>query len=1751
MSHSGNLSEPQGRLFGTISAFSDLDAGTCTDFLTDLKSELNLELQISKLELIASLVPGRIIERHIRSQAKLEVFSETFQTAVLFADISGFSALAERLVKEINHVAYAAENLSQYIGASLEQMVASICTSGGDVIKFAGDAILAIFPAEAFDNDLDVATLRCSQVALELSSYAFKVGNTRGAINLSVHCGVGCGDVVCYHVGGYSNRWEYVVTGPPIEQIGRAEPEASPGETVLSQEAAEVLGTFAEGERLKSNNLLLKSVNIPKSLERNHIPRGLILSKLEKFMSEDLSQYRRMHNLLRCYVPPPALISIDSGNGIWSGELRVCTTVFCQVQGLRYASSDVAVIQNAFYIIQKHVDDYGGTLLRFIVDDKGAGVLMGFGLPPQKHENDGIRAVKASLDIIAELSRHDIGCSIGITTGEVFCGTVGGQLRAEYTLHGVKVNLAARLMVAAKTNILCDRQTYNDSKEFISFATEYRIKVKGKSGEVTVFPALKMKLVVSFDSSRVKPIGRSEGQSLVKKLLREVLEGESRNLLISGDAGMGKTMMCRYASQKCTSRDFVVLSARGDDTEKLTPFFLWKTLTIQMLNCFDTTGLGVLQLTEAQFLRKLIDRIPGDSFPKTSKTSVTSVDFQMTEDDEEDNDKPKMENIAGILSHLVPDLGLERGPKLNPLTTESAFNSLTRIIVDIFIAAAEELRCGSLEKDRVHMIVIVEDLQWSDDLSAEVIYRLMKEKCPIGIIVTCRESMMQQDNESLISNAGNPHNAGQVVASWYREMISMSATCSLKALKQEDIKQCIARWVGATRVPSRLSNIIYKKSQGHPFFAEELCKLMIEDKQIILKGEVCKLANENEDDDLGLPNSISALMTSRLDRIPPSQQLTLKVAAVIGSEFRVHMLASLLLRYSGSDLDEQSSSHAKTARALQHEHRPVAVAGDLREISKLLQENISALVARGFLVIDRDVSTQDHIVRFSNVMLRESAYNLLLFKMRKELHRNVAELLEERNEEYLQPVYYALSKHFYCAELFDNTLYYLEVAGNDALEVHSMQRVWICFTRLVHLDTLRRLQHIADHRRASWYRKIAESNMYFGHAENAEQNLRKALYVLNLNLSSSPDKIKERQKSIFGHFRRSLKRDTGSNKSLNKHNNQESIKPGYVEEVLATFHMPVNRGTYQTKFIYSHSDSTKVDVNPAKRERAATSIQTNGFRALFTRRKENHPSDKACNVQETMQNYNRIELTRGYEAILKDASTSVEKFLEASRITDLLGSLIFDQFSNTGLERRLNALTLAKAAKSSSDSRRIQNGTEAVATRSLVVDLDDHRMHEMKQVDSAAAALDQLAMCHVSCALLYLRMGKPWALEISTEHIQKVEELIDRITGTEVKGRVTLMLGEYHLLLGDYKQADTLFRKATWVFNFLELTKRKCEALELHVTCEYLSGRSFKTVEALGSMLYQEGQGFPVVIGLYALLLLRNARYRQGYLTLERSLGAQLGFLNETADSVVENVLVILTAKHGPNIGPAAFLGFAVLLSRRYGYKELALHAGMAAIDAAINPTLEHLPITEFPLLFAIFQLYFESYSGFVDTDPNCSEKSFSNRKLSILSHGQDTLMRHQSSFSSMDEMSQRQLVIVEESKPCLHHTPPRVEVNQADLKMERRKAFDKLEILFRYVERYGIAYPDSCSAYVPYCQAVLALVKGHRLSSSKVKVLLEKAASKAHQMKLFNLKYVTMLEIAVIRKDMKILNQLQVWFKEMDAKFYLRRTLYETKQIR
>ena len=164
----------------------------------------------------ANYVPALIIRRIAASTGPTsQAISENLDTALLFADISGFTALTERLA-ERGEVGM--EELSKVISDYFGCLTTVIADHGGDIVKFAGDALLALWPAGPAES-LAAATRRAAQCALAVQT-ALHDFALHASATLELKVALGAGSAICMHVGGVFNRWELLVAGAPFLQAG-------------------------------------------------------------------------------------------------------------------------------------------------------------------------------------------------------------------------------------------------------------------------------------------------------------------------------------------------------------------------------------------------------------------------------------------------------------------------------------------------------------------------------------------------------------------------------------------------------------------------------------------------------------------------------------------------------------------------------------------------------------------------------------------------------------------------------------------------------------------------------------------------------------------------------------------------------------------------------------------------------------------------------------------------------------------------------------------------------------------------------------------------------------------------------------------------------------------------------------------------------------------------------------------------------------------------------------------------------------------------------------------------------------------------------------------------------------------------------------------------------------------------------------------------------------------------------------------
>jgi adenylate cyclase 10 len=158
----------------------------------------------------------------------------------MFLDVSGFTALTEEMSRRASG---GLELLAKYLNSYFEQLVRIVAHSGGDVLKFAGDALLVLWrpiPGE----ELQTKAMRTVACGLEIQKHMHQahIGDVSDDVVLSVKVGIGCGEVAIIHVGGVNDgsvdRVEYVTTGDPLIQAFGAEHCAVSGDVICSPEVA-------------------------------------------------------------------------------------------------------------------------------------------------------------------------------------------------------------------------------------------------------------------------------------------------------------------------------------------------------------------------------------------------------------------------------------------------------------------------------------------------------------------------------------------------------------------------------------------------------------------------------------------------------------------------------------------------------------------------------------------------------------------------------------------------------------------------------------------------------------------------------------------------------------------------------------------------------------------------------------------------------------------------------------------------------------------------------------------------------------------------------------------------------------------------------------------------------------------------------------------------------------------------------------------------------------------------------------------------------------------------------------------------------------------------------------------------------------------------------------------------------------------------------------------------------------------------
>ena len=901
------------------------------------------------VENVASFLPIRVLNCFAADSTPLaSPVSGSFEAAVLFVDISGFTALTERLAQK---GAIGVEELTTHLNAYFGQLIELIIAHKGDIFKFAGDAMLAIWPAESMS--LYLATYCAAQCALAILNDLgkYQAANTE----LRLHMGIGAGKLQEFYIGGLNGRWEYLVAGEPIAQVGLAETAAGIGEVCLSLTAWELIKDQFVGTLLASNVVRLEGFNLLNSVADRRL--------LNIGESPPIAIYDEMQELLERYISVGVLERLKVGQTDWLGDLRRVCVMFLNLPGIDYgAEGALDFISTIISAVQNILQVYEGTLNKFLVDDKGSTLVIGFGLPPFSHEDDSVRCAIAGMALLENLRSLGLQPKIGIATGTCYSGVIGSQQRREYTIIGAVVNLAARLMQAAQDGILCDERTFEFAKARIQFESLTPIKLKGIKDAVKVFcPLREVRQNLPWwmaGKTEKSIVGREKERLLLGHKLEQLKVGISGVVAICGEAGIGKSCLIENLLLQAQELGVGSLVGAGNAIARSKPYHAWNAVFSHL---WDLSFLTNLEAKKSQILDLLEDE-PQWLEKAALLNEVLGLDLPDTEVSAALVGQQRAEATRDLLVQLLQD-SVNRSPKL----------------------------------------LVLEDAHWLDSSSWALVLAVAQKVKPLLLAIGTRPM-------------------GEQVPEEYDRMLRIEGVeqLHLEAMPATDTLDLLCRRLGVKSLPDSMAELIEKKAEGNPFFSEELAYGLREAGVIEIQNGECRIAagvgNLNE---LNFPATVQAVIASRIDRLSPREQLTLKVASAIGRSFGFRLLQDIY-----------------------------PIEEDKPELPNYLMK------LERFDLTPMETPEPDLRYMFKHIITQEVAYGLMLHSQRRQIHESLA-LWYERSYEELSGFYAILAHHWSQTLVAEKAIFYLEKAGEQAVRSHALREAIKLFSEALEwLETL-------------------------------------------------------------------------------------------------------------------------------------------------------------------------------------------------------------------------------------------------------------------------------------------------------------------------------------------------------------------------------------------------------------------------------------------------------------------------------------------------------------------------------------------------------------------------------------------------------------------------------------------------------------------------------------------------------------------------
>jgi class 3 adenylate cyclase len=660
------------------------------------------------------------------------------------------------------------------------------------------------------------------------------------------------------------------------------------------------------------------------------------------------------------------------------GERKTVTALFADIKGSMELMEDLdpedarAIVDPALKLMIDAVHRYGG----FIVQSTGDGIFALFGAPVA-HEDHPQRALLTALRLPEQLGRYSsqlrgqgrmpLQARVGVNTGDVVVRSIEtGERHTEYTPIGHSTSLAARIQTLAPVGSIATTDTTRKLCEgYFTFKSLGPTMVKGVSEPIEVYELTGLgPLRTKFQRAEVRGLTKFVGRQREMEALKRAAE--------QARAGHGQIVAVMADPGVGKSRLFYEFKATSQSE--------WTMLEGFSVSYGKASAyLPVLELLSAYFEisrdddeRKRRERILG---------KVLGLDRSL------DDTLPYLYSLYGLA---------ETGDSLEQMEPRIRRRRIQEAIKRIVLR----------ESLNQPLMVIFEDLHWIDSETQALLDLLVEAIANARILL-----LLNYRPE-------------------YRHVWASRTHCTelrLDPLGRESAEEMLSALLGDDKDLSSLKRQIVERTQGTPFFMEEMVQALFEEGVLQRNGSV-KLAKPMHT--VKVPASVQAVLASRIDRLPPAEKELLQTMAVLGREFPLS-LVERVWQHTHPRVTALAERQASAA--------PLALSRGAGEGQPELEQMLNQLEL-GEFIFEQSAASDDLEYIFKHALTQEVAYSSLLSERRRALHDRAAQAIEYLYGDQLEDHYGDLANHYLRGNDTSKATRYAELAAEQAMSRGAYQQ---------------------------------------------------------------------------------------------------------------------------------------------------------------------------------------------------------------------------------------------------------------------------------------------------------------------------------------------------------------------------------------------------------------------------------------------------------------------------------------------------------------------------------------------------------------------------------------------------------------------------------------------------------------------------------------------------------------------------------------